>query len=99
VSKVTTLASVDVEKLESIEQFVEYACTPNRMEQGLDELFTKKGVEPTMKNTIELIRWCNKDILDEETDTLEKNGLQMSDVGRAVSQTVVRWFKVKMLAP
>jgi len=39
VSKVKTLASVDVEKLNSIKEFVDYAVTENRFKQGLENIF------------------------------------------------------------
>ena len=40
VSKVKTLAPVNVEKLNSIQEFVDYSVTRVRFEQGLSEVFS-----------------------------------------------------------
>ncbi len=79
VSKVKKLAAVDPEKLKSIESFVEYAVTENRLHQGLDE------VGLSQKSIGQFIGWINKDINKEEGDTLEVNNLTMKDVGRYVA--------------
>lgn len=97
VTKVKTLASVDVEKLESVTAFADYACTDNRMTQGFDELFTKPGKEPTLKQTKDLINWVTKDIGDEEADTLLRNKLTLKDVSREIARRVSSWMKLKMI--
>ena len=79
VSKVKTLAAVDPEKIESIQKFVEYAVTDNRLEQGLQEV----GLD---QSTIgQYIGWVNRDINKEEGDVLEANNLTMKDVGKKIS--------------
>jgi hypothetical protein len=40
-SKVKTLASVDVEKINSIKEFVDYAVTESRFSQGIEKVFPK----------------------------------------------------------
>lgn len=84
-SKVKKLASVDTEKLESIKEFVGYACTESRLEQGIQEV----GLD--IKLVGEYIGWINRDIFKEEADTLKANNLEMKDCGRDIS-TVARKF-------
>lgn len=90
VSKVKTLASVDPEKLRSIQEFVDYAVTENRLEQALQEV----GLD--IKLTGKFIGWVNKDIHKEESDTLEANGLTMKDIGNLLSQKAREFYMSKM---
>ncbi|QDF14569.1 RNA ligase 2 [Vibrio phage AG74] len=90
VSKVTQLAAVDPEKLRSIQEFVDYAVTENRLEQGLQEV----GLD--MKLTGKFIGWVNKDIYKEEQDVLEANGLTMKEVGNLLSQKAREFYFSKM---
>ena len=86
VTKVKKLASVDPEKLESIDKFLEYAVTENRLQQGVDEV----GLD--MKLVGQYIGWVNRDINKEEGDTLEANNLTMKDVGRRVSDIARKFY-------
>jgi hypothetical protein len=93
VSKVKKLASVDVEKLNSIQEFVDYSVTPNRFEQAIGVVF---GEEPLdTKKMGDLIRWMVNDIMSEETDTLEKNGLTGKDVNKYISNKTREMFFTK----
>ena len=89
-SKVKKLASVDPETLNKISDFVEYACTDNRLNQGLE------NVELEMKNIGQFIGWVNKDIHDEESDVLEKNGLTMKEVAKELSKKSREFFINKL---
>jgi hypothetical protein len=90
-SKVKTLAAVDVEKLNSIEAFVDYACTENRLAQGIDK-FREMGLEMAIENVGQYIRWVNTDIAKEELDTLQASGLTMKDVGSKISNRARAYF-------
>lgn len=91
-SKVKKLAPVDIEKINSINEFVEYAVTENRLDQAFEEVFTVPGVEVSKKQIGKLIQWMMKDIAKEESDTLSENKLEPNDVARAVSAKTVGWF-------
>src|SRR5690606_12047119 len=56
-TKVKKLAEVDVEKIQSIDSFVEYACTENRLNQAIEQVFTSTSTEPDKKNTGDFIKW------------------------------------------
>ena len=65
-SKVKTLAAVDVEKLNSINEFVEYVVTESRFNQGLENTFQNN--EPIdIKKMGDLIRWVVNDVIEEES--------------------------------
>lgn len=89
-SKVKTLASVDVDKIENCEKFAEYAVTDSRFEQAIKAVFGEE--EPQVKRIGELLKWMNTDILKEEIDTLVQNGLEYKDVARYVAEATKKKF-------
>lgn len=91
VSKVKKLASVDPEVLKSINEFVEYACTPNRIEQGIQETNSSEK-----RHMPDLLRWVANDIITEETDTLVANSLEWKQVAREVSTRVRQYYFSKL---
>lgn len=88
VSKVKTLASVDVEKLNSIQEFLDYAITENRLLQAQSEITPDLDI----KKMGDFIRWVFNDIVKEELDVLIENGLDAKDIGKYVSNRVRSWF-------
>lgn len=90
VSKVKTLASVCPEKLNSIKEFVDYAATINRFEQGLSEV----GKDSSLIG--KFIGWVSSDINKEEADTLEASNLTMKDVGKVLTTKAREWYISKL---
>lgn len=90
VTKVKKLASVDVEKLKSIQEFVEYAVTENRFQQAIENVFGKEDLD--VKKMGDFLRWFINDINSEETDTMIKNGLEPKDVNKYLSYKVRTMF-------
>jgi hypothetical protein len=90
-TKVKKLAKVDTEKLESIDKFVEYACTENRIEQGIQE---SNATET--KDVGNLIRWVANDILAEESDTLKDNNLEWKEVAKDVATKTRKYYFDKL---
>lgn len=90
-SKNKKLVDVDVEKLNSIKEFVEYACTESRLEQGI-QIFKENGIEISMKNFGQYIKWINQDIVKEESDTLEANGLTLKEISKEISRVAMNYF-------
>jgi hypothetical protein len=89
-SKIKKLVKVDIEKLKSVEEFVEYAVTDSRCEQGLKEVFGDDEID--IKKMGEYLRWIMGDIVKEELDTLKGNGLEPKDVGKYVSIKARKFF-------
>lgn len=87
-SKVKKLNSVDTELLESMKEFVEYACTENRLKQGLEHV---ESID--IKNTGDFVRWVCNDILKEESDTLVKNNIEWKKVAPMISKKASSYFR------
>jgi len=94
-SKVKVLASVDTEKLNSVKEFVEYAVTENRLNQGLEKVFGING-ELDKSRMGEFIKWVVGDVIKEETDTLSDNKLEPKDVVSATSVKARGWLLEKI---
>lgn len=90
-SKVRTLASVDVEKLNSIKEFVDYAVTESRFNQGLEKTFLN-GEPVDVKKMGELIKWVVNDVIKEEIDTMAASNIEPKDVNKFVSAKVREMF-------
>ncbi len=89
-SKVTTLAAVDVEKLNGIVAFIDNVCTESRFNQALEKVFNDS--EPTIQKTGEVIRWFVGDVMKEETDTMKSNNIDQKEVGSHLSKRVKEMF-------
>jgi hypothetical protein len=96
VSKVKTLAPVDTEKLANMEEFVEYACTENRMRQGLEYL-REQQLTIEMKNVGTFLKWLSNDIIKEEKDTMQQSNIDPKDVMRGVTNKARRWFQTNLV--
>ncbi len=94
-TNVKTLANVDVEKLNSINEFISYAVTQNRFEQALGIVF-QNGQEIDIKKMGDVIRWVVNDIIKEESDTLKSNNLEPKDINKYVSSKVREMFNSKL---
>lgn len=91
VSKVKTLASVDVEQVESAKQFVESVVTENRLQQGI-QVLKERGIELDQKATGDYLRWVISDIAKEENDTIQENGLDVKKINPLISNKARVWF-------
>lgn len=91
VSKVKTLASVDVEKISSIKEFVASVVTEARLLQGMQTL-KQQGLAITNKNTGAFIKWVTADVIKEEADTITGNGLDLKEIMPVVSRVARDWF-------
>jgi len=90
VTKVKKLASVDVEKLKTIQDFINYSVTENRFNQAIENVFGKEDLD--VKKMGDLIRWFVKDVASEEMDTMVENGLEPKDVNKYISTKVREMF-------
>jgi len=91
-SHTKTLAPVDVEKMNSVQEFADATVTQNRLEQGLSVL-REAGKEVDRKETGFYLKWIVNDILDEEIEMLCASGLCAKDVSKSISsKATVFWF-------
>lgn len=91
VTKVTTIASVDIEMVESINEMIDKTCTENRLLQGISWL-KENNKDLDIKSTGDFLRWVVNDIIKEETDTIIKNNLDPKKINSACSNKARMWF-------
>lgn len=90
-SKVKKLAPVDVEKMKTVEEFVQNTVTENRCRQGI-EFLKEQQMEVSQKNTGAYIRWVIGDIMSEELDTMVASNITQKELGKPVSTAARKWF-------
>lgn len=90
VSKVKTTASVDIDRIESINEFVESVVTENRLNQGIQKI-KEAGLEIDAKNTGEFIRWVVGDVI-KELDTMSGNGFTTKEVTPKIATKAKQFF-------
>lgn len=90
VTKVKKLASVDVEKLKNIQEFIEYSVTENRFNQAIENIFGKDSLD--IKRMGDFLGWIIKDITSEEMDTMVANNLEPKDVNKYISNKAREMF-------
>lgn len=94
-TKVKVLANPDFEKIESIAKFIEYAFTTNRLEQGISVL-KQRGIEITKENTEHFVRWVFSDVIKEEKDTMDKNGITTKDIAKKGNYLIRQFYMTQV---
>jgi len=95
ISKVKTLASVDVEAYQNVIDFVNGVVTENRCNQGIDYL-NEMNIEVNVKATPDFLRWIVNDVLTEEATTIVENNLDGKTINREVAKKAREWFFAKL---
>lgn len=90
-SKVRKTNIVDLEKLNSLNEFVERFVDIERLEQGW-RMMTELGHKNEPQTTGTFIRWLINDIISEEADTLQASGLEPKDVNSSISRVASKWY-------
>lgn len=90
VTKVKTLAPVDIEKYEKANQFVEYAVTENRFLQGIEYL-KEHNTDIDIKSTGQFLKWVCSDVAKEEGDLIAET-LDKKIVFKVVQRKARTWF-------
>ena len=84
-SKVKTIVAVDIDKVNSIREFVAYAFTDYRMNKVIDKM-KEEGTTIEPKNTGVFLKAIMADVLKEETDTFVDNGLEWKEIAGQASK-------------
>lgn len=97
VSKVKVIASVDIEKINKIKDFVDYSVTENRLNQGIEYL-KEMNKELDISSMGDFLRWLANDVLKEEQDVISENGLDndLKAIMKSVSSKGRKWFMDKI---
>jgi len=92
-SKVKKLASVDIEKLNSIKEFVDKVLDNERLEQGITKLKERdNNVVIDEKLTGDYIRWVVGDVIKECQEEMAQFAISDKDVGKLISGNARKWF-------
>jgi hypothetical protein len=92
VSKVRTLAAVDVEAINALNEFVDSVVTESRLEQGLDNLVREQRKPFEMTSLGDFIRWVYNDVVKEEADTIEASGFDAKKLGGPIANVARKWY-------
>ena len=90
-SKVKTLAAVDVERINNINELVDSLVTEQRLNQGIEYL-KEQHLEIDNKNMGPFLKWVAGDCMKEDKDTIVENGFEPKDIGKAISNKARVWF-------
>lgn len=84
----------DTEKLNGINEFVSYAVTESRLNQGIEKVF---GNDPLVKErTGDFLKWIINDIVSEEMAAISSNGLSVRDIQGSISKKSKEWLHTKI---
>jgi len=92
VSKVKTLASIDVATVNQINDFVAMTVTEARLEQGLHNLINEQLKPFDMTSMGDFIRWIYHDVLKEESDILQTSGIDYKQLSKPLATVARSWF-------
>jgi len=79
------------EILSTIEEFVKFALTPNRLNQGIDAI-KEAGHSLELSSTGHYLKWVGNDVARECCLELEDNKLEWSQVAKAVNENARKYF-------
>ena len=95
-SKVKKLASVDVEAIRAVNDFVDAVVTESRLVQGLQNLVREQQKPFEMTSMGDFIRWVFNDVVKEETDTIVASQLDPKKIGGPISNKARKWYIEKL---
>jgi hypothetical protein len=79
-----------------VQDFVEYACTENRMQQAYNYLYEElKSVE--MKDFTTFVRSLVEDIIKEENDTIAAAHIDAKKINSAITNKTQVWFNDQLV--
>lgn len=79
-------------KLTSISDFCKHCLHDARLNQGLEYL-TEQGLDHSMQHLGAFLSWINRDIVKEESNTLQANNLEWKDVAKVIGEKAKKWYQ------
>lgn len=95
VTKVKKLNTINTEMMGSINEFINYSVTENRLEQGIC-FFRENNIDVDIKNLGQFLSWVVRDVLKEEGDAILNNKLDEKAVKNAITVKSKIWFLNKI---
>lgn len=90
-TKVKVLAAVDVEKMNDAVEFATRVVTDHRLEKMI-ELMKQEGLEIVPESTPRFLKLVGQDVMKEEADTLDANGIDRKLAMGRVNQLARDWY-------
>ena len=97
VTKTKKKSTIDPEVISSVNGFVEFAVTDNRLQKGIDYL-VEMGKAVDMKSAGEFLKWVGNDVKRECGLELEDNELEWKQVAKAVNNRALVFFKARAMS-
>lgn len=94
-SKIRKLPTVDVQRMDTIQQAVDTHCHEDRLEQGYKAV-VRGPEDETPQKIADFIRWVVNDLWTEEQDALRASDISQKEIGAATSKKAARWFQTKL---
>jgi len=88
ISETKKVVSVSAEVTSSIEEFITYAVTKNRVDQAITTILGQGSNDRPMNKFKDILFWVYEDIQKEESDVLLSNNLTWDQVKNSVSPKV-----------
>lgn len=88
---------MDPEVIESVEKFIDYAVTENRLLQGIDYL-KEMNHQIEIQSMGHFLKWIGKDVQTECRVELQSNDLKWKQVSKSVGNKARDWFKKRALS-
>lgn len=90
-TQVKVLAAIDIEKMNSINEFVSKVLTEHRLEKRLDAL-KEQGLDLDIKNTGSFLKLVGSDVHKEESDTIIASGFKENEIMGAIQKQAKQWW-------
>ena len=94
-SKTTQTSLVDVEKMRSVNEFVEKVVTENRLSMVIEKM-KAENIDVSVEKTGEFLKRVGQDVLKEESDTITASGFEKKDVMPTVNRFARNWYMKKL---
>jgi hypothetical protein len=91
VTKVKTLVEVDLEKMNSIDEFARAVLSNARLQQAIEYL-QESGLKVSVESTSSFLKWICNDVIKEESDRMKESCLSKKEVFKAISDKARCWY-------
>lgn len=88
------LISASPDEMRSINEFIEFSLTENRLDQGIKEIFGDD--EPNFSGIGKFIKWCVEDVMREEADTISENKFNTKIISNELSNKARNFILQKL---
>lgn len=95
ISKIKKLPTVDVQKLDSIQEAVDTHCHEDRLQQIYDKIVLSEADKVPQKIG-DFVRLVIEDCWEEEGDSIRASDITRKEFGAACSKKIANWFKNKI---